>query len=151
MPRVCRHFARGYCQLNEACGFSHDASAVPAQAVQMTSQYHPYGATHQQTSSKKVCRHFARGFCQLGDTCGFGHVAVTPAPQWQHQQQVLGQGLVNFLHQLEAWCDNLFVAFFMQVTTTRPPSKVCRHFAKGFCQLGESCGFKHSADVFGSC
>merc|ERR1719163_1635201 len=25
---MCRHFAKGYCQLGDACGFSHDESKV---------------------------------------------------------------------------------------------------------------------------
>jgi len=68
---VCRHFAKGYCQMGEACGFAHGdhelgassnappnmASSVPAGAVLKT----------------KICNYFAAGSCTRGPACNFAH------------------------------------------------------------------------------
>lgn len=92
------------------------------------------------------CRHYAiKGFCQMGDTCSFSHDG-TPGDMTPQQ----------FLQQGGRLKENSYSAYNSEVATQptaapRPavqgrPKIVCRHFARGFCQLGDRCGFVHGQD-----
>jgi len=115
--RRCRHWARGACNLGEKCGFAHSGEA---------------GKT-------RPCRHFLRGFCKLGDRCDFAH---TSPPLLQY-------GPPFYSSMLPFPSSNYYRPSLLPPPPIYPPfmgirnPRPCRHWAKGYCRLGNSCGFGH--------
>lgn len=160
----CRHFEKGFCNLGENCGFAHgekEGSFKPTTS--------PHG-TQGTTATSNICRHYERGFCRLGQTCGFQHPGyVPPGPNgissfdgFQGSRVPYTQGpdsnpYVNPYTQPTA---SFYQPYSPYATPTLPPrqlisslpgsprrpgTEVCRHWAKGYCQMDRKCGFLHPA------
>mmetsp|Transcript_30827 Transcript_30827/g.66350 ORF Transcript_30827/g.66350 Transcript_30827/m.66350 type:complete len:319 (+) Transcript_30827:252-1208(+) len=84
-------------------------------------------------SGKLACRHFVRGFCSMGKNCTFSHEAGLTAPPSKNPV---------VMTQLQE--DMKVMAASQKNNPARP---VCRHFARGFCQIGASCTFRHPVQV----
>jgi len=116
---LCRHFARGHCQLGPDCSFAHGLHELrapggeppPAPAAPPPPPSVPAG---------EVCRDFARGRCSFGADCRFAHVDLTAAAE--SSEPAL------------PWSEP---------PPAKPKKDVCRHFARGYCQLGDDCRFSH--------
>jgi hypothetical protein len=145
----CRHWARGSCRLEDKCNFAHVGE--PGQAL---------------------CRHWARGKCNLGQECKFSHYGepgqgptYRPAmpfnsgyqaqPQNSYFQPQFGQAggfppQGMFQQPAPQQFQPPFGGGFQQFGAAPPRSSrgaggatPCRHFARGFCERGESCQFTH--------
>eukprot|EP00930_Biecheleria_cincta_P102819 TRINITY_DN9464_c0_g2_i1.p1 TRINITY_DN9464_c0_g2~~TRINITY_DN9464_c0_g2_i1.p1 ORF type:complete len:588 (-),score=118.92 TRINITY_DN9464_c0_g2_i1:117-1799(-) len=134
MSVPCRHFARGYCERGDACGFLHDpglqgsmpggcggAGMMGWGADSMKRSLPDNGSWNQPEKKYKPykvvpCRHWAKGFCQMGDECGFAH---DPANK--------GTDNSGFLK-----------------------TKLCTFFAEmGSCHRGAGCTFAHGEEELG--
>mmetsp|Transcript_98151 Transcript_98151/g.256324 ORF Transcript_98151/g.256324 Transcript_98151/m.256324 type:complete len:476 (+) Transcript_98151:80-1507(+) len=91
------------------------------------------------TSGKIACRHYARGFCAMGKNCTFAHEAgLTPPPM--NNPVVMTQLQQDMVHKNNANATG--------VGGGGPGRPACRHFTRGFCQMGIGCSFRHT-DVNG--
>lgn len=151
----CRHFVKGFCNLGENCGFAHgekEGSAKPAVPVVQP--------------PSNICRHYERGFCRLGQTCGFQHPGFSsPAPQVTQASFANGFTVAPRAFPATSEAAGPFASttpFYTsfpfaptlpvlpsvppQLASPPPPrrqTEVCRHWAKGYCQLDRHCGFLH--------
>jgi len=126
----CRHFERGFCNMGENCGFAHgDKEGSTKPLLPSTAP-----------SPSNLCRHYERGFCRLGQTCGFQHPGYLPPV-------VDNRYSIPYMAQPYA----VYPAFAPSPLPPRVPSRpriateLCRHWAKGYCQLDDRCGFLHPA------
>lgn len=148
----CRHFEKGFCNLGEGCAFAHgdkEGSLKPVAAA----------------GTSNTCRHYERGFCRLGQTCGFQHpgyappglTAMAPFPQAdnpyvnaysQAGASAYSQAGSSFYPPFSPYgAPSLPPRQQFQPTAPvvrRPGTEVCRHWAKGFCQMDKKCGFLHT-------
>lgn len=142
----CRHFARGFCKLGKDCTFAHSGTE----------------------GDMNRCRHYAtKGFCQMGDKCGFSHAGTpgdisvqefiaaggnaklptnTPfgaAPYRLHAAaSPYGASYANYRPAYPPDPYNLTSQFSPGTHST----KVCRHFARGHCNMADKCIFAHRRD-----
>lgn len=110
------------------------------------------------------CRHFAiKGFCKMGDTCSFSHDGN--AGDMTLEQFISAGGSANpngMLGAVPMGGGSGFNGGFGYSTTSAPGgpeiisggggggprgSQVCRHYQRGFCRLGDKCGFSHEGST----
>eukprot|EP00462_Mataza_sp_D1_P022453 CAMPEP_0175145766 /NCGR_PEP_ID=MMETSP0087-20121206/14976_1 /TAXON_ID=136419 /ORGANISM="Unknown Unknown, Strain D1" /LENGTH=318 /DNA_ID=CAMNT_0016430595 /DNA_START=19 /DNA_END=975 /DNA_ORIENTATION=+ len=153
-PR-CRHFARGFCQLGKDCKFIHSG----------------------QEGDMNRCRHWAtKGFCSMADACQFSHsgkpgdltveqfveaggnAKLRPAAPPSVYRAPFSNPGGQFMpgrpaattsdvcrHYARGFCQMGHNCRFLHGLPPKKRSSACRHFQKGFCQLGEKCLFSHVA------
>eukprot|EP00746_Dinoflagellata_sp_MGD_P007772 gnl/MRDRNA2_/MRDRNA2_115453_c0_seq1.p1 gnl/MRDRNA2_/MRDRNA2_115453_c0~~gnl/MRDRNA2_/MRDRNA2_115453_c0_seq1.p1 ORF type:complete len:405 (+),score=64.99 gnl/MRDRNA2_/MRDRNA2_115453_c0_seq1:74-1288(+) len=131
----CRHWEKGFCQLGMECGFYHEGAheaqnmlpVAQAEIVQTgySSEEVMAMAKHLiRTAGRRPCVDWKRGYCSKGEHCELSHAnseaesraiqAEAEAAQKEAAQKQVSGGL-----------------------------KPCRHWERGYCQLGMSCGFLH--------
>jgi len=170
MAKECRHFARGFCQMGDACGFLHEASGTSA----------PQQATGVSPGGQKLCRHFARGYCQMGSSCGFFHddsAAPSPAPHHPMQHHSVPQHSSSAAKRLapDDWnseiqpkasrADDHYLAMDEWNSGGQPKASapradgqhylktaLCRHFSSNAngCSMGNRCSFAHGEHELGT-
>jgi hypothetical protein len=132
MSVPCRHFARGFCQLGNACGFLHPgANDVPA-FQNWDNGFGMPDAKKRCVSKTQICRHWEKGFCQLGEGCGFAHgehelgqQGIAPASGTTTARMVPSGGYLK--------------------------TKLCTIFAsQGSCHRGAACTFAHGEAELGT-
>jgi len=161
----CRHFEKGFCNLGDNCGFAHgdkEGSSKPAPPITPTA-----------STPSNICRHYERGFCRLGQTCGFQHpgyvppgpAAVAPSydgfpgprPSYPQAPETVNpyvnpytQPSPSFYPPYSPYAtptlsSRQFSSPIPSPSPRRPGTEICRHWAKGYCQLDRKCGFLHPA------
>lgn len=135
---VCRHWARGYCQIGDTCNFSHTGNAgdgaglgyggVPA------APYNPYGSAP--TGFPNVGFPNGVGGFQT-DGVGFPGEVSNRFPPQDIFDPTFRMNAPNFPIAIPP-------AFPSNVTRAKPGASRCRHWAKGYCQMGDRCAFSHS-------
>jgi len=149
----CRHFEKGFCTLGDGCAFAHgekEGSLKPAAA----------------SNTSNICRHYERGFCRLGQTCGFQHPGYAPPgltsmasfDSFQGQRPPFAQTDNPYVNPYSQPAPSFYPPFSPYSTPALPPrqhqmpstpvarrpgTEVCRHWAKGYCQMDKKCGFLH--------
>mmetsp|Transcript_25634 Transcript_25634/g.73699 ORF Transcript_25634/g.73699 Transcript_25634/m.73699 type:complete len:766 (+) Transcript_25634:50-2347(+) len=122
---LCRHFARGSCQMGLDCQFAHGPHELRRPGDRMA-PLPPMGAPAPPPPNMRmgpmICRDFARGRCNFGRDCRFQHVDMSngapPVAEMEPEE--------------------------------REQEELCKYFLRGTCQLGEMCRFPHSLDEDGS-
>lgn len=124
---VCRHWRRGHCRLGELCGFLHKGAP----------------------GAQNLCRHWAQGGeCRLGMECKFAHDDDAGAAKRKKRANL--SGALNRAQDSSAPSPGAAVVTASQdgaaaasVTIPRSKKKLCRHWARGHCNLGDVCLFAH--------
>jgi hypothetical protein len=130
-PRtVCRHWERGNCQLDQTCGFLHPIGMQKGAAS--TS-----GGYNQWQDVERATRESYAGYSPMGmpNMGGYGSYGMGMS-----QMPIMGNSMMGQMGGMGY---------------SRPPrapmpgqgarTRVCRHWERGNCQLGDSCGFLHTA------
>eukprot|EP00929_Paragymnodinium_shiwhaense_P001828 TRINITY_DN102038_c0_g1_i1.p1 TRINITY_DN102038_c0_g1~~TRINITY_DN102038_c0_g1_i1.p1 ORF type:complete len:388 (-),score=54.33 TRINITY_DN102038_c0_g1_i1:547-1710(-) len=73
------------------------------------------------------CRHYARGYCQLGSACGF-----------LHEPAQLSSPMAALLGLQTAGSNGM-----QNSSPSNHKTVPCRHFERGYCQMGDACNFLH--------
>jgi len=173
--RICRHFAKGYCQLGDQCGFSHNPEAI-------SSFGDPTGLpeTFAQQSGRQAHEQWAQGgsssqYVQPSTTEFSYNPYVTPTtpqqfsphPQTTYVRPSTLPEVYNPYGTTPTYTSGapppgyspypvyttpMPVPVQVQVTGSssgRKSTTLCRHFGKGFCRLGETCLFAHTPQAKG--
>lgn len=141
---VCRHFARGYCQLGESCKFAHEAQAQ-AQPQAQTGYQQPQaqqGYQQQAYAPQTGAQYGAYADPSYGNMASYDpYGAPAPSafgeePQYFQQQQapMMGMGQMQMAPQMAP-------PGHEERTSGRAR---CRHWARGYCQMGGACNFSHT-------
>jgi len=125
-PRtICRHWERGNCQLDVACGFLHPAGIQKGTSTS--------GGYSQWQDVERATRETYGGYntMAMGNMGGYGAYGMGGIQNMQMMGNMMGgMGMMN----------NFRPKLPMQGT----PRRVCRHWERGNCQLGDTCGFLHT-------
>lgn len=168
---ICRHYARGYCALDDKCKFIH---CLPGsdEYIQI------FGDVDYIETKTKLCRHFTAGYCALNDQCKFIHSVRARLERFskgsfanknnddgnnmhryhQQQQQQQQQGQFNYNsidmnasdNGQQQLLRNNNEGFFDQSGATvkhqspKPKEDICSFFYKtGTCKYGNECRYLH--------
>jgi len=119
---LCRHFERGFCPRGVNCDFAHgkeELRSVGAPPL-MPEQLGP--------RTGEICRDFERGECKFGSACRFSH-DMGPVPQpMVASPRGGGDGPPERREPDDP---------------AKYKTVLCRHFARGVCQMGPDCQFAH--------
>jgi len=119
---LCRDYERGFCELGDECPQAHGTEEL--RNTEDNEQFLP-------------CADYSQGLCELGDSCRFSHF-TDGAEEQQAEDEEWQQG------DEQRWDDE---GRFSQESEASGESKrkteLCRHYARGYCQLGSSCNFAH--------
>lgn len=140
-PRaVCRHWARGYCQLGEQCKFAHPAQQTTA--TEYSSQFGAYGAQPMEPQQQT-----GYGAAQPNAYPAYGEAPQGYPAQMQPTYDPYGQSHVQ---GYEAYNQPMRRAPYYAPAPAglagkrRLRKSRCRHWARGYCQLGQACNFAHT-------
>jgi len=161
----CRHFQKGYCQLGEQCNFLHEASAQqPAQPIQTAQTAQPAQADFYQPAAPQG--QYQQPYAQAPQPAapqGQYQPPYAQAPQQQAYQQPYSQEAQQYQPPAQPYATDPYGTPYQapyqapqapqpgQVYATKATAEAqgvgkktpCRHFSRGFCQLGANCNFLH--------
>jgi hypothetical protein len=164
--RVCRHFAKGYCQLGDQCGFSHTAEqsygdGLGASGYEQPTFAQQSGLQGPQPRPQTPYDAWSQGpqqyptpgqseyptYSPYGPQGAYGARPPTNVPGIPDVYNPYGTtptysgppaptypGYTAYAPPTSAPSD----------LSRRKSSTVCRHFAKGYCRLGDTCLFSHT-------
>lgn len=139
---LCRHFLRGpsCCPRGDTCDFKHQLPQPTAFVPQQAPNYAPY-------LNPSPHRRGVPGIPRDQ------HAHIQPGiPQYSRLQPGIPQhahlrpGIPQHVHHQQMTSSS----YSPQIMPPRPTTgdqRVCRHYANGFCRLGDLCGFAHIGEV----
>jgi len=137
--------------------FPHETEAYLSEIAEIDRQVAE--ASGEWKRKTELCRHYARGYCQLGSRCNFAHGDQELQPRLDQEVRRSGDNCRNFERGAEPQPQQprqprrpstpIVVPPRMNValeTPRRMKTELCRHHARGYCQLGEDCQFAHGPE-----
>uniref|UniRef100_A0A7S1VMS8 C3H1-type domain-containing protein n=1 Tax=Sexangularia sp. CB-2014 TaxID=1486929 RepID=A0A7S1VMS8_9EUKA len=98
--------------------------------------------------TSSVCKHWAAGYCRFGPACKFAHPPeeLGSAAAAKQNDDAVGNGSAS--SAVQAVLSQAFVNAGLAEPMTagaiaRAWSRVCKHWLRGYCRLGDQCMFLH--------
>jgi hypothetical protein len=141
-PRtICRHWERGNCQLDAACGFLHPAGMQKGTSTS--------GGYSQWQDVERATRENYGGYnsmgmanMAMGGYGGYGGMGGVP----HMPMNMMGGMGMGGMGGMGGMMNNYGRP---KLPMQGAPRRVCRHWERGNCSLGDTCGFLHTSQPLG--